>query len=32
MPLKVGHHQPASDLVFRLHADNGPPLEAGMVA
>ena len=29
MPLKVGYHQPATiDMVFRLRAYNGPPLNA----
>ena len=36
MPLKVGHHRPASeraiDMAFRWRADNSPPLNAGLVA
>ena len=32
MPLKVGHHQPAIEMAFLWRADNGPPLNAGLVA
>ena len=32
MPLKVGHHQPASEMGFRWRADSGPQLNAGLVA
>ena len=32
MPLKVGHHRPASEMAFRWRTDNGPPLNAGLVA
>ena len=32
MPLKVDHHRPASETPFRWRADNGPQLNAGLVA
>ena len=31
MPLKAGHHRPI-EMVFRWRADNGPPLNDGLVA
>ena len=32
MPLKMGHHRTAISMVFRWRADDGPPLNAGLVA
>ena len=32
MPLKVGHHQAAIEMVYRWRANNGPPLNACLVA
>ena len=32
MPLKVGHNRHAIETPFQCRADNGPPLNAGLVA
>ena len=32
IPLKAGHHRPASETSFKWRADNGPTLNAGLVA
>ena len=32
MPLNEGHHRPAIEMAFRWRADNGPPLNARLVA
>ena len=32
MPLKVGHHRPASEMAFYWRADNGLLLNDGLVA
>ena len=32
MTIKVDHHRPASETPFRWRADNGPPLNAALVA
>ena len=32
LPLKSGHHRPASKTTFRWWADDGPALNAGLVS